>query len=238
MNLKQYHIPLFLLVVLSGFILSCSKMDSTYRDFIKDGEIIYPGKPESLQTFPGNNRVEVSMLLTSDPKITSVKVFWNNGVDSAVKAVQRTSGVDTVRFLLTSIPEGTYTFDIYTYDKDGHRSVKSDIIGNVFGERYVSSLYNRTLSSTSYIGGSKARLIWVEAAEQMIGQEIQYTDSLGVLQTLVEPRSLKPDGTPAKDTTILAAFEKGGSFNFRTLFKPDPASLDTFYSDFETRIIQ
>lgn len=238
MNWKRYRIPCFLMLLLGGSVLSCSKMDDTYRDFIKDGEIIYPGKPESLQTFPGNNRIDVSMLLTSDPKITKVKVFWNNGLDSTEKAVQRSSGVDTVRISLANIPEGTYTFEIYTYDKDGHRSVKSDVIGNVFGERYISSLYNRTLNSIRYVGDSKVRLIWVEAAEQMIGQEIRYTDSLGVSHTLIEPRGLKPDGTPVKDTTILATFGKGGSFDFRTLFKPDPASLDTFYSDFETRVVQ
>jgi len=235
--MKRYHIPLFLMVLLVGLILSCSKMDSTYSDFIKNGEIIYPGKPEGLQTYSGNNRIGISMLLTSDPKINKVKIFWNNGLDSAEKAVQRTSGIDTVRFSLTNIPEGTYTFTVYTYDKDDHRSVKSDVIGNVFGERYTNSLYNRTLSSATYIGGSKARLIWVGPADQMIGQEIRYTDSLGVLQTLIEPR-YKADGSTLKDTTILTTFKKGSSFNFRTLFKPEPASIDTFYSSFETRVVQ
>jgi hypothetical protein len=237
MDLKRYISSCFLIVLLCN-IISCSKMDDTYRDFIKNGEIIYPGQPEKLQTYSGNRRIDLSMLLTSDPKITKVKVFWNNGLDSAEKAVQRTSGVDTVRFSLNNIPEGTYTFNVYTYDKDGNRSVKSDIIGNVFGEKYISSLYNRTLNSATYIGGSKARLAWVESAEQMVGQEIRYTDSLGTSRTLIESRSLKNDGTPLKDTTILTNFKKGSSFDFRTLFKPEPFSLDTFYSGFETRVVQ
>lgn len=237
MNLKRYCILCVLAIVLGNFILSCSKMDSTYHDFIKDGEIVYPGKPESLQTYSGNNRIDLSMLLASDPKITRVKAFWNNGLDSTEKAIQRTSGVDTVRLSLAKLTEGTYTFNVYTYDKDNHRSIKSDVIGNVYGERYINSLYNRTLNSVTYIGGSKARLIWVGPADQMIGQEIRYTDSLGVFRTLIEPR-FKSDGTTLKDTTILTIFKKGSSFDFRTLFKPEPASLDTFYSGFETRIVQ
>lgn len=237
MNSKRYRIPCFFLMALVSIVLSCSKMDNTYRDFIKDGEIIYPGKPESLQIFPGNGRIDLSMVLISDPKITKVRAFWNNGLDSTEKTIQRTSAADTVRFSLTGMQEGTYTFDVYTYDKDGHRSVKSDIIGSVFGDRYINSLYNRTFSSVSYMAGGKARLIWVGPADQMIGQEIRYTDSSGVLQTLIEPR-YKADGTTLKDTTILTAFRKGSSFDFRTLFKPEPASLDTFYSGFETRVVQ
>jgi hypothetical protein len=134
------------------------------------------------------------------------------------------------------LAEGTYTFNIYTFDKDGHRSVKTDIIGNVYGERFISSLYNRTLKSVAYLAGSKARLAWVGAADQMIGQEIRYTDSLGVARSFIEPR-YKSDGS-SKDTTELSTFKKGSSFEFRTLFKPEPSSLDTFYSSYETRIVQ
>lgn len=224
------------MVILGGFILSCSKMDDTYHDFIKDGEVIYPAKVEAVKTHTGNNRIELSMLLTSDPKITKVKVFWNNGKDSAEKAVQRTTGVDTVRFSINNIEEGTYTFDIFTYDKNGHRSVKTDIIGNVFGERFIGSLYNRTLKSVSYLTtNGSARLVWVGAADQMIGQEIKYTDSQGVARSFIEPR-YNSDGS-SRDTTVLSTFKKGGSFEFRTLFKPEFSSLDTFYSAYETRIV-
>jgi hypothetical protein len=237
MNLVQYRRPGLLALLLGSLVLSCSKMDDTYRDFIKDGEIVYPAKVESVQTFTGNKRMDLSMLLTSDPNITKVKVFWNNGKDSAEKSVQRTSGVDTVRFALHNIEEGTYTFNIYTYDQAGHRSVKTDIIGNVYGDRYTGALYNRSLKSVTYLTGSKARLIWIGPAAQMIGQEIKYTDSLGVAQRFLEPL-YKADGITLKDTTVLATFKKGSAFEFRTLFKPESASLDTFYSGYETRIVQ
>lgn len=237
MNLLRYRKSGLLAVLLGGLLVSCSKMDDTYKDFIKDGEIIYPARVEAVQSFTGNQRIELSMLLTSDPKITKVKVFWNNGRDSAEKPVQRTAGVDTVRFALTNIEEGTYTFNIYTYDNAGNRSVKTDIIGNVFGDRYTGSLYNRSLKSTTYLAGSKARLIWIGPAAQMIGQEISYTDSLGASQRFIEPL-YKADGVTIKDTTILSNFKKGSTLQFRTLFKPEASSLDTFYSGTESRVVQ
>lgn len=235
MNFKQYRISSLFLVLLCGSVLSCSKMDDTYKDFIKDGEIIYPAKVEAVQTFTGNTRIDLSMLLTSDPKITKVKVFWNNGKDSVEKAIQRSTGVDTVRFSLNNIAEGTYTFDIYAYDKEGHRSIKTDIIGNVFGERFINSLYNRTLKSVSLKNGI-AKLEWVGATEQMIGQEIKYTNSQGVAISFIEPRY--DNAGKSIDSTFLSSFKKGDSFEFRTLFKPEVNSLDTFYSNYESRVVQ
>jgi hypothetical protein len=211
-------------------------MDDTYKEFIKDGEIRYPAKVQGIETFSGKNRINLSMLLTSDPNITKVKVFWNNGMDSAEQNVVRTAGVDTVRFNLTPVAEGTYTFNIYTYDSYGNRSVKTDVIGSVYGDRYISSLYNRALKSATYTGASNARLIWYGPAAQMIGQHITYTDSLGVARSIMDPL-YKADGVTIKDTTILSTFKKGNSIQFRTLFKPDPGSLDTFYSAFETKVI-
>jgi hypothetical protein len=235
MNLRRFHISG--LVLLAGVLLfSCGKMDDTYDDFIRNGEIIYPAKVQDVKTFPGNNRIDLSMILTSDPKITAVKVFWNNGKDSATQQVTRTSGVDTVKFALTNIPEGAYTFNIYTYDKDGNRSVKSDVIGNVYGSRYTTSLYNRSIKSATYLAGSQARVVWFGAANQMIGQHIRYTDSLGVMRNVIEPLYL-PNGITPKDTTLLTVFKKGSAIEFRTLFKPEPSSIDTFYSNFETKTV-
>src|SRR5215208_5798550 len=96
--------------VAAVIFFACGKMDDTYKDFIKNGEIIYTGRVDSVQAYAGKNRIGLSMLLVSDPKITKVKVFWNNGRDSAVQNVVRTIGVDTVRFLLTNLTEGTYSF--------------------------------------------------------------------------------------------------------------------------------
>ena len=214
----------------AAIIFSCSKMNDSYADYIKDGEIVYTGKVDSIQTYPGNGRIQLSMLLISDPKIKTVKVFWNDGRDSSVQAIQRSSGVDTVKFLLSPVAEGTYTFSIYTYDNAGHSSVRADMIGTVYGQSYINSLYNRALKTATYNGASKATLIWYGPSAQTVGSQITYTDSLGIDRNLF---------TPAKDTsTILLNFKRGTTFNYRTLYKPVVNAIDTFYSNIESRQIQ
>lgn len=219
------------MLIMAAAIFSCTKMDA-YKDFIKDGPIIYTGRVDSIKVYPGNSRILLTMLLLSDPKITKVKIYWNDKKDSAVQNIVRTSGVDTVKFMLTNMPEGTHTFNIYTYDDKGHSSIKVDTLGIVYGQNYINSLFNRSLRSVNYIGGSKARLIWYGPSSQTIGEQIKYTDSLGANIDFIEP-VYKPNGQ-TKDTTILNNFKKLNYFQYRTLYKPVPNAIDTFYSLYQS----
>src|SRR5689334_9815190 len=108
----------FCLIAVLVVLFACSKMDATYDDFIRDGEIVYTAKVDSAKAYPGNNRMGLSMLLIADPRISKVKVFWevSGRADSTEKPVQRTAGIDTVWFSFPNLAEGTYTFNIYTYD--------------------------------------------------------------------------------------------------------------------------
>jgi len=206
-------------------------MDATYADFLKDGEIVYTGKVDSIKTHPGNNRLGLSMLLISDPKISKVKVFWNTGSqpDSIEKNVQRTQGVDTVRFYFDKMPEGTFTFYIYTYDDLGHKSVKTDVIGDVYGEKYIAQLVNRAIKTATYSDADKAAQIkWFGVGPDVIGEQIIYTDTLGTVRNMV---------AVTDSINLLPAWKKGNAFQFRTLYKPTLNAIDTFYSNYETRII-
>jgi hypothetical protein len=235
MQLKKYYTYSLVAAVFCGIIYSCSKMDDTYDDFIKDGEIVYTGRVDSVRPWPGNNRIYLSMLLISDPKISKVKVFWNTGSqsDSTEKEVQRSAGIDTVWFSFNKMPEGTFTFNIYTFDKLGHKSVKTDIIGDVYGEKYIAQLVNRAIKSGSYDGAGKQAVIkWFGVGTDVIGEEIIYTDSSGVTRKQFEMHQSIKDSL-----TILPAYKKGNSFQFRTLYKPTPYAIDTFYSNYESRIV-
>src|SRR5688572_9070841 len=147
MNSKKYRLLYLSCFLLGVFIAACSKMEDTYKDYIQDGEIIYTGRVDSVKVYPGHNRIRLSMLLLSDPKITTVKVFWNEKMDSAVQNITRSPGVDTVYFLLDNMTEATYSFQIYTYDDKGHSSIKTEVIGAVYGQTYINSLFNRSLKS-------------------------------------------------------------------------------------------
>ena len=231
MRLQKHYTYLLLAIICIGILFSCSKMDETYADFLKEGEKVYTGKADSIKTYPGNNRLGLSMLLIADPKISKVKVFWNAGSqpDSTEKNVQRTPGIDTVRFYFDKMPEGTFTFYIYTYDNLGHKSIKTDVIGDVYGEKYIAQLVNRAIKNATYSDADKALQIkWFGVGPDVIGEQIIYTDTMGAEINMV---------AITDSVTILPAWKKGNAFQFRTLYKPTANAIDTFYSNYETRII-
>jgi hypothetical protein len=235
MRENNYCTYLGIITICTLLLMAFSKMDDTYDDFIKDGEIVYIARVDSARSYPGNNRMGLSMLLTADPRISKIKVYWDAGgqTDSTEKAVQRTAGVDTVRFSFDKLPEGTYTFYIYSHDNAGHRSVKTDVIGTVYGEKYIAQLVNRTIKSSMYDDNAKTATVkWFGVGADIIGEEIIYTDLLGA----VKKQYYKHEGV-ADSVCILPDYKKGNSFQFRTLYKPTPNAIDTFYSNYENRLV-
>ena len=233
MRVKKYYIYQTVVAICFVGLFACSKMDDTYDDFISNGEIVYIAKVDSAKVYPGNTRMDLSMLLTADPRISKVKVLWDAGgqPDSTEKAVQRTADIDTVRFSFNKLAEGTYTFYIYTYDKVGHRSVKTDVIGTVYGEKYIAQLVNRAIKNGTYDDIAKTATVkWFGVGTDVIGEEISYTDASGTLRN----KFYKHEGAP-DSVTVLPDFKKGNSFQFRTLYKPSPNAIDTFYSNYENR---
>lgn len=222
------NIKYILLLTVMGCLYACSKMEDTYNEFTKGGELVYTGRADSMKVFPGRNRIGLSWLLLSDPSITQCKVFWNDGADSLAIPVQRTGGVDTVRIMLTNMAEKTYTFDIYTYDGLGHSSVKVDTIGMVYGDYYAGSLFNRPVKNIAF-SADTARLEWSGASTQCVGVEIRYVDTGDVWRAAWAANADK--------NTKLPAFKKGNSFEYRTLYLPAKTAIDTFYTVWESKLV-
>jgi hypothetical protein len=202
---------------------ACSKMDHTYSKIITDGEVIYTGKADSARAYPGNGRVALSWLLLSDPKITYCRVFWNEGKDSLKVPVTKTSGIDTIRVVIDSLAEGTYSFSIFTGDNEGHRSVETHIAAHVYGDQYADLLSNRTVEMARWTDG-EMHIIWQHATSGVAGMELNYTDQADREQGLFI--------LPGKDTTTIADYKEGTHFEYRTLYLPDTAAIDTFHTDF------
>jgi len=222
--MKKYKYLFFMIAACS--IMACSKMDDTYKDFVQGGEIVYTGRVDSLRVFPGRNRIKLSWLLISDSKITRCKVFWNDGADMKEVPVQRSTGTDTITVMLSNMPERTYTFDVYTYDNDGHSSVKEDTIGVVYGDVYAGSLFNRPLKTITF-SADTARLEWAGASAQSVSVQLNYTDISNTPRTVVVPR--------LETMTKLPKFKKGDSFQYRTLYLPEKNAIDTFYTVYESK---
>lgn len=214
-------------------LVACTKLSDSYNGFIGGGEIYYPGKADSLKIYPGRNRIQLSWLLTSDPKITKTTVYWHNKGDSAVIPVQRSTGVDTIRKMLAPMTEGTYTFEVYTYDVKGNRSVSVSTIANVYGDNYNVTLVNRTLKNAALVrpASDTALLEFYPGSPQHIGVDVRYKNTLGDSVFVFVPQ--KPDTARIN----LLKFKKGDSFKYRTLYKPETNAIDTFYSTFQTSAV-
>jgi hypothetical protein len=224
---QNKNIFLLFFIALACLVFSCSKMDSTYSDFVKDGPITYVAKPDSVRIHPGKNRIRISWLTVADPKVNRAVVYWNNRKDSANVTINRTSGVDSVSVDLNGLNEGTYVFEIFTFDSKGNKSVKTEVIGDAYGDNYLKTLLIRPVSVASIIGNDTARVDWGAVSyKEAIASEISYTDLSGTQHTLIIPA----DSVSTKLTNVSAQTV----FSYRTKYLPSPLAIDSFYTESKT----
>lgn len=212
------------LLAFSGAIVllaSCSKWDD-FKQYIEDGEISYTGKLDSVRIYPGNERVRLLANFPADPKIIAVRVFWNDGADSVEFDVDRSTSGKVFDQVLTA-EEGVNSFVIYTYDEDGNTSVPVNAVGRAYGPRYQSGLNNRQVSSAVVTEGETV-ISWVEMDQSAgpFATELTY-QSAGKEKVIRVPIT--------EEVTVLTDIDpEATTVSFRTLFLPQPTSIDTFYS--------
>ncbi len=202
-------------------LAACGKMDEPYADIIRDGEIIYTARADSLQAFPGQERVALSWLLFSDPSITHCIIYWTGGDDSLRVPVKRGTGTDTIRAIVENLAEGSYLFSVVTGDDQGHRSVEAQVSGQSYGDQYASTLFARPLVSARWTDGN-TRIIWEPAVGDLSGTLLEYTATDGTTRRLQVPAT--------QDTTEIPDLREGSTLSYQTLFLPDSLSVDTFYT--------
>ncbi|NML41006.1 hypothetical protein HHL17_27680 [Chitinophaga sp. G-6-1-13] len=229
MKFRVYKTSCFYLclaVTICCILAACSKMDATYRPFIENGEIHYAGAVDSIKVFPGKNRIMLSWII-ADPQVNKVRIYWNNKSDSLEMAIKRVHEIDTVKVILPDMREGAYSFDIYAYDDQGNRSVRVSTTGQVYGERYISSLLARPVKSALFSNG-RVSITWGSADMHVTATRVKYTDAAGTVRNVTVPVD--------SATTMLDNydFNAHGTFEYATLYMPDSTAIDTFYSAYET----
>ena len=220
-KITGYHLCMLLLIVLS----SCSKIDDYKTKYTAGGQIIYPGKMDSVKVYSGKNRVKITGLFTSDPKIIKYRVFWNSRQDSLEVPIKRTAGVDSASIFITNLPEGLMSFEIRTYDAAGHASIPVNVSASVYGALYQSSLLNRGIAKTALELNGSVTINWsdVNADAGMQKLEIMYFDKDAKMHdTLIA-------SAPTELTTSLPNFQQGSYFSYSASFLPNQTAIDTFY---------
>jgi len=206
--------------------VGCGKMDDTYRDFVKDGRIIYAGKPDSLMVLPGRNRLVLTWVQQADPKVTDAVVYWNNRIDSLKVDIPKASGARRVNVPFEEMAEGTYQFEIYTYDSQRNRSVKAEVSGSVYGDQYEQTLLARLVENISWVDIERreVELMWGGIPDTTyVGSEIHYRNSQDEPVRLVIPAS--------EEKSVLSDVG-AGVIEYRSLYLPSSVAIDTFVTSF------
>ena len=168
-----------LLFIVTGIFTSCKKMDSTYKEFVVPGGIIYPGKAVAPVVNSGHNRAKILWHRGVDPNVTRAGIFWNNYTDSVEVAIPPAG--DTISTIIDNLPEGFYSFFIKTYDEAGNSSVPEEVLGTVYGEDYKASLLDRPVVSSEVDSQGLWTILWGSAdiSNGAIATEVIYTNTLG-----------------------------------------------------------
>lgn len=227
---QQKNIAYFIIALLLLIAGACTKIDAYKDKYTSGGSIIYPGKMDSVKIYSGNKRVKVMGLFTSDPKIVKYRVFWNNKQDSIEVPVTRTPGVDTAKVIIPNLPEGLMSFEIRTYDAQGHISVPVVAAANVYGDLYQGSITNRAIVNAAMQTDGSALITWadVDSNAGIASMEIKYTDKLSKQHDTVVTSVL------TSQTTTLPKFQPGNSISYSTVYLPNPTAIDMFYVAYQT----
>lgn len=223
------HIIAYSVVAVALLMVSCSKMDD-YKKFTDGKVIVYPGKADSLRIQPGRNRALVRFLLISDPNIVKATIYWNNKANHQDVSITRGKGIDTIKAMVSPLPEGNYSFEVLTYDKGGNKSVAALKQGAAYGDVFEKSLLNRILENIVYQPSSGTTYLnWRASDAGSIGAEVTYTNINGKV-------TIKRIAKDAIQTTLTDQ-NPGTDIQYRTLFLPDSLAIDTFYSASASRKI-
>lgn len=204
-------------------ITSCEDFMDVHEDFIKDGEIIYSPKADSIAFIAGENRILFRCWLYNSPNVKSIDLYWDDDTKSLITPVTPTTGRDSFDIVLPNMEEKAYTFKVQTTDIFGYKSLWSSDFGTAYGENYQATLINRRVNAVSLAetGGVVAgKVTFFSSLNLQVRNEIRYTKSDGTTAIVsmlpAESEGLCPDAKP------------GSTFETRSLFIPEEEAIDTF----------
>lgn len=211
-------------------LLHCSRQADDFKSFFEGYEVKYPGVPVKIIPAPGKNRVGLLCLPSPDQSIVKYVVYWNNKSDSVVFN-NPAKGADTLKLIIPDLNEYVYSFELFTYDEKGNRSIPVNINAvRAYGELYESRLLNRPFNvANPYVvnGDGSIQLNFSEPDTINVYTSVRYTtnaDEIEELELFAEDASI-----------TLPDYKPGTKVAYRSAYIPVLNSIDTFFvSRFDT----
>lgn len=210
----------FLLLTFFSIVLcSCSGMYDNINIYYDEGETNYIAKPDSISTNAGINRVKITWMVSTDPRIENLKVTWDDGAKEATIPIDFTL-LDENRYyttILEGVEEGDHIFKLY-HTGNGDISIPMEAEATSYGAQYQSNLTPRPIRSVALVDG-KATITWRTLVENC-DVEITYTNNSGA--------TTKMSAAPSELTTVLEDAKYGTTFTYVSTYLPEEGSIDVF----------
>jgi len=222
---------IYSLAILAASILSftsCEDFMDIHEEYIEGGEIIYAPKPDSVSFIAGKGRVLFNCRTYNAPNVRSIDVYWNDGLDSLIIPVELKTGYDSISVILDNLEEKSYTFNIQTTDNFGHKSLFMTDFGTSYGDTYQATLNDRLIESLS-LSDQEGTIKWYYAPQYLVRSEIRYVKKDGSQAIAKVPST--------DDLVLLPDVKSGSTFEYRSLYIPEAAAIDTFataWKEYET----
>jgi hypothetical protein len=219
-----YLIGLF---IVGGVATSCKDIDSTFKEFVVPGGIVYPERALNAVAYSGKDRVLLKWAVGVDPSVIKARISWNNYTDSV--DIDIPAGTDTITYIVDSLGDNTYSFIIRTFDKVGNVSIPVEVLGTSYGTEYQNSLLNVPIISSNWLQNDTLSTTCgvVNKTDGIIATDIMYMsttgDSVKVRNNLVSTNLVNK----------YPNYKGRTNFYLRTLYKPDSTAIDTFYTDYK-----
>jgi len=212
---------IFSIICFLGLLLSCEKLDTTFKKYVEEKEIVYPGTPGDITAYPGDKRVQFNWNPSSDPSVRKYVVYWNNNGDSTEFVIPEGKRKDFKSVIVENINEGTHFFTIYTYDGQNNKSVPTYVSNiRVFGDYYRAGLTNRPLLGTDITEKGEIIATFGSADDTNVITEIFYTTTNNVKEVL--------ELDPSKESIIISDWKEGTPVTYKSSYKPALNVIDTF----------
>ncbi|WP_235292017.1 DUF4998 domain-containing protein [Portibacter lacus] len=209
------------LIIVFFVLISCSKMDDVYSEYVTEGEDIYASVPYDIMDFSGNKRIKLSYILRNAGNVNKCMVEWDNGNGKQVFDVSPKLPIDTISMIIDNLEERDYTFILKMEDSFGNVSVKKEIVATVFGEKFQASLSPRIIGSM--VGGNTVDSIvidWIPSNEKHVGVLINYENTAGV--------PMQKEVGRFDSRTVIRDWKPLSTLTYTSYYIPKPRAIDTF----------
>ncbi len=215
------------LLCIVSILASCDDFMDVHKEFIKDGEVIYAPKMDSMAFLAGHNRIGFKYWLNKSPNVRTIDLRWNDGKDSLIIPVTPTGGLEEFMTIVPDLEENSYTFQVQTIDMYGNKSLSTMDFGASYGDIYQSSLSQRGVSSVEIkeqSDGLNAYVSLFSAREGLLRTEIRY-------ESKIDGSKMVVSAAADEDGAFCPNAKDSSSFEYRSLYVPEPNAIDSFATE-------